>query len=60
MGDLAGFHHQPYVANWIAPDADTTLRLQQISTSLMCGGNIDALYDRVLDAAISLMSADIG
>jgi PAS domain S-box-containing protein len=44
----------------LAPDADTTLRLQQISTSLICEGNIDALYDRVLDAAISLMSADIG
>jgi PAS domain S-box-containing protein len=44
----------------LAPDADTTLQLQQISTSLICEGNINALYDRVLDAAISLMSADMG
>jgi PAS domain S-box-containing protein len=40
--------------------ADATLRLQQISTSLICEGNIDAFYDRLLDAAIDLMSADMG
>jgi PAS domain S-box-containing protein len=40
--------------------ADATLRLQQISTSLISEGNIEAFYDRLLDAAISLMSADMG
>jgi PAS domain S-box-containing protein len=43
-----------------ASDSDTTLRLQQISTLLICEDNNDALYERVLDAAISLMSADMG
>jgi PAS domain S-box-containing protein len=40
--------------------ADATLQLQQISTSLISVGNIEAFYDRLLDAAISLMSADVG
>src|SRR5215468_7820321 len=35
-------------------------RLQEISTLLIQEGNIDALYDRLLDAVISLMSADMG
>jgi PAS domain S-box-containing protein len=39
---------------------DASLRLQQISTLLAQEGNLDALYQRVLDAALSLMSADIG
>jgi PAS domain S-box-containing protein len=39
---------------------DATLKLQQISTSLICEGNIDVFYHRLLDAAISLMSADMG
>jgi PAS domain S-box-containing protein len=37
-----------------------SLRLQEISTLLIQEGNLDALYERVLDAAISLMSADMG
>src|ERR1700719_3350661 len=39
---------------------DSALQLQKISTSLIQDGNIDALYEAVLDAAISLMSADMG
>jgi PAS domain S-box-containing protein len=44
----------------LAPDAETMLRLQQISTLLIREGNNGALYEHVLDAAISLMSADRG
>src|SRR5262245_28713328 len=40
--------------------ADDSVRLQEISTLLIQEGNLDALYGRVLDAAISLMSADMG
>jgi GAF domain-containing protein len=36
------------------------IRLQEISTLLIQEGNLDALYERVLDAAICLMSADVG
>jgi PAS domain S-box-containing protein len=39
---------------------DETLRLQEISTLLIQENNVNALYDRVLDAAIGLMSADFG
>jgi PAS domain S-box-containing protein len=39
---------------------DYSLRLQEISTMLIQEGNLTALYDRVLDAAIALMSADMG
>jgi PAS domain S-box-containing protein len=40
--------------------ADATLRLQRISTLLIREGSNGALYDHVLDAAIDLMSADMG
>jgi PAS domain S-box-containing protein len=40
--------------------ADPTLRLQRISTLLIGEGSNGALYERVLDAAIDLMSADMG
>jgi PAS domain S-box-containing protein len=40
--------------------ADITLRLQRISTLLIGEGSSGTLYDRVLDAAIDLMSADMG
>jgi PAS domain S-box-containing protein len=40
--------------------ANKSLRLQEISTMLIQEGNLAALYDRVLDAAIALMSADMG
>jgi PAS domain S-box-containing protein len=39
---------------------DVVLQLQKISTALIPEGNIDALQESVLDAAISLMSADMG
>ena len=39
---------------------DTSLRLQEVSTLLIQEGNLDALYERVLDAAVSLMRADVG
>ena len=42
------------------PRADNSLQLQEISTLLIQEGNLDALYTRVLEAAISLMSADMG
>ena len=40
--------------------ADTSLRLQEISTLLIQEGSLDALYERVLDAALCMMSADMG
>jgi len=39
---------------------DVALQLQKISTSLIPEGNVDALYESILDAAISLTSADMG
>src|SRR4029079_4984003 len=39
---------------------DASLRLQEISTLLIQEGNLDALYERVLDAAVCLMAADVG
>src|SRR5262245_1871130 len=42
------------------PRADNSLQLQEVSTLLIQEGNLDALYTRVLEAAISLMSADMG
>jgi PAS domain S-box-containing protein len=39
---------------------DESLRLQEISNLLIPGGDLDTLYGRVLDAAIGLMSADMG
>src|SRR5215472_6289289 len=44
----------------LTPDADAALRLQQISTLLIREGSNGALYGHVLDAAIDLMSADMG
>jgi hypothetical protein len=40
--------------------ADATLRLQRISTMLISQDSNGALYEHVLDAAIDLMSADMG
>jgi PAS domain S-box-containing protein len=37
-----------------------TLQLREISTLLIRENNVSALYDRLLDAAIGLMSADMG
>jgi PAS domain S-box-containing protein len=39
---------------------DGSLRLQEISTLLIQEGNLESLYRRVLDAAINLMSANMG
>ena len=39
---------------------DASHRLQEISTLLIQEGNLDALYERVLDAAVYLMRADVG
>jgi len=39
---------------------DESLRLQEISTLLIQEGDLEALHKRVLDAAINLMSADMG
>jgi PAS domain S-box-containing protein len=40
--------------------ANKSLRLQEISTLLIQEGNLAALYGRILDAAIALLSADMG
>src|SRR5215470_10737966 len=39
---------------------DDARQLQEIGTLLIQEGNLDSLYERVLDAAIGLMSADMG
>jgi PAS domain S-box-containing protein len=39
---------------------DDALRLQEISTFLIPEGKLDCLYDRIIDAAMGLMSADMG
>jgi PAS domain S-box-containing protein len=39
---------------------DAVDQLQEISTLLIQEGSLDSLYERVLDAAIGLMSADMG
>jgi PAS domain S-box-containing protein len=44
----------------LSRQTDASLRLQEISTLLIQEGNLDVLYERVLDAAIGLMSADMG
>jgi PAS domain S-box-containing protein len=44
----------------LTPDAEIMLRLQQISTLLISEGTNGAIYERVLDAAIDLMSAHKG
>ena len=38
---------------------DVALRLHEISTLLIQEGNLETLYNRILDAAIGLMSADM-
>jgi PAS domain S-box-containing protein len=43
-----------------AEPEDRSVRLQEISTLLIQEGNLEVLYERVLDTAISLMSADAG
>jgi PAS domain S-box-containing protein len=57
---LALVEHDFDMRRALVPDADATLRLQQISTLLIREGNNRALYEHVLDAAMDLMSADLG
>src|SRR5262245_29839053 len=40
--------------------SDSALKLQEVSTALIQEGNLDSLYGRILDAAISLLSAGMG
>src|SRR5262245_54572260 len=40
--------------------ANRSRRLQEISTLLIQEGNLDALYERVVEAAIGVMSSDMG
>jgi PAS domain S-box-containing protein len=44
----------------ISGEPDVALQLQKISTLLIQEGNVDVLYEQVLDAAVELMSADFG
>src|SRR5262249_4712275 len=55
-------HKQKTPDGLIRVDAqrDDAALLQEISTSLIQEGNIDALYERILDGAISLMKSDFG
>jgi PAS domain S-box-containing protein len=39
---------------------DDILRLQRISTSLIQEGDLDSLYEQLLDAVVNVMSADMG
>ena len=41
------------------PGLDETLRLQEISKLLVQESNFDSLYQRILDAAVDLMSSDM-
>jgi PAS domain S-box-containing protein len=41
-------------------EANRSLRLQEISTLLIQEGNLDALYERVVGAAIGVMSSNMG
>ncbi len=52
----------PTIADSERVDAgpDGILRLQEISTLLIQGGGLDSFYERLLDAAVDLMSADMG
>jgi PAS domain S-box-containing protein len=43
-----------------AEESDDTLQLHEISTLLIQEGSLHALYDRILEVAISLMATDIG
>ncbi len=44
----------------VDPKLDNALELQKVSTLLIQESNVTALYERILDAAINLMSADMG
>src|SRR5215475_7493649 len=43
-----------------AASDDDTLQLREIRTLHIQGGKLDSLHDRILDAAMGLMSADMG
>src|SRR5215467_4335949 len=41
-------------------EPDDIVQLHEISTLLIQEGNLDSLYNRILDAAMNLMSSDMG
>src|SRR5262245_9986528 len=55
---MPGSHRKP--ASLAPTEANRSLRLQEISTLLIQEGNLDALYERVVEAAIGVMSSDMG
>jgi PAS domain S-box-containing protein len=56
----AAFEWEVLEGQNLMPDPDTLLRLQQISTLPIHEGDNGRLYERLLNAAIGLMSADMG
>jgi PAS domain S-box-containing protein len=56
----APFEREALAGHNLMPDPDTLLRLQQISALPIHEGENGRVYERLLDAAISLMSADMG
>src|SRR5262245_17225864 len=55
---MRGSHGKP--APPAPTEANRSLRLQEISTLLIQECNLDALYERVVEAAIGVMSSDMG
>jgi hypothetical protein len=56
----AAFEREALEWRNLTPDPDTLLQLQQISTLPIHEGHNGRLYEHLLNAAISLMSADMG
>jgi hypothetical protein len=56
----AAFEREALEWQNLTPDPDTMLQLQQISTLPIHEGHNGRLYEHLLNAAISLMSADMG
>src|SRR5271165_2517037 len=49
----------PSPASIVQSSDDWLLQLHEISTLLIQEGNVDSLYNRILDAAVVLMSSDM-
>jgi PAS domain S-box-containing protein len=60
IGARAAFDPEILEGRNLTPDPDTILWLQKISTLLIREGDNGRIYERLLGAAISLMSADMG
>ena len=60
LRDFTADSRREFVESTKVAEPDDALRLQEISTLLIQEGDLDSLYVRVLDAAIGLMSADMG